>query len=310
MIDLLLSRRDFLLSHPENNDPDVRELQCYGHNRAENRFFLCPKVPRPDHFWKPWQKADKLLLRTGFPMNWPIARGCLPTDLLPFNDGKATRQVRDRTKSIPNKREIEDAKKKLDQFVAELKKHYPDYAAIRYPEPVAIKNVPLQDNEILLEYKVNAEATYLWKIEKGKKVSVIRIKGRKRKILSLRIHQYREPLENVNKLNAFNPRVGESLFKLLLQEALRNIDPNSHIIIVPDGPLNLLPFEALAVNAATVTKKVNPVTGIAGFTGIQYVGEQYKIKLLSFGIHYGDHEKTPDDPSSVEDRVCTGGPDL
>ena len=46
---------------------------------------------------------------------------------------------------------------------------------------------------------------------------------------------------------AFSPRQGQSLYGLLLAEALQEITPGTPLIIVPDGILGLLPFETLVI---------------------------------------------------------------
>ena len=68
---------------------------------------------------------------------------------------------------------------------------------------------------------------------------------------------------------------------------------------MPDGPLNLLPFEALTASASACTKKIDPATGIAGFEGIQYVGDHYKISYYPSASIMAVMRKTrPTEPPS------------
>lgn len=157
---------------------------------------------------------------------------------------------------------LKKSKRELDELIARLRKEYPDYAAIRYPEPVLAGNIPLRANEVLLTYKVNPGKTFLWIIEKDKKPSVIEI-AVTRKELIRKVREFRSELENPNRLDAYDPDKGQALGRLLLEEALRRIDPDKNIIIAPDGVLNMLPFEALTAGR---TKNA-----------IQYLGEKYKI---------------------------------
>lgn len=65
-------------------------------------------------------------------------------------------------------RNINEAHTELEQIIAQIKKDYPDYAALRYPEAVTVAKLPLQDNERLLEYQVTEDASYLFVVQKGK----------------------------------------------------------------------------------------------------------------------------------------------
>ena len=157
---------------------------------------------------------------------------------------------------------LKKSKRELDKLITKLRKEYPEYASIRYPEPVMAGNIPLHDNEALLAYKVNPRKTYLWIIEKDKKPSAIEIAVSREELIR-KVGEFRSGLENPSRLDAYNPENGQALGKLLLEEALSRIDSNKNIIITLDGVLNMLPFEAL-----TIGRTKNP---------IQYLGEEYKI---------------------------------
>ena len=147
-------------------------------------------------------------------------------------------------------------------MIVKLRKDYPDYASIRYPEPVTAGNIPLRGNEVLLAYKVNPGKTYLWIIEKDKKTSAIEIDVSREELIR-RVVEFRGFLENPGSLEAYDPEKGQALGRLLLGEALSRIDPSKNIIIMPDGVLNILPFEALTAGKTSNT--------------VQYLGEKYKI---------------------------------
>jgi len=164
---------------------------------------------------------------------------------------------------LKSQREVlTNAKRELGELIVKLRKEYPDYASIRYPEPIMARNIPLRGNEVLLAYKVNPGKTYLWIIEKGKETSAIEI-AVTREELNRRVGEFKGYLENPERLEAYDPEKGQALGRLLLGEALSRIDPSKNIIITPDGVLNILPFEAL-----TASKTQNTV---------QYLGEKYKI---------------------------------
>jgi len=157
---------------------------------------------------------------------------------------------------------LKKSKREFDGLIAKLRKEYPDYASIRYPEPVMAGNIPLRVNEVLLAYKVNPRKTFLWIMEKGKKPSAVEI-AVSREELTRKVREFRSGLENPDRVGACDPEKGQALGRLLLEEALNRIDSSKNIIITPDGVLNTVPFEALTVGKTKNT--------------IQYLGEKYKI---------------------------------
>jgi len=140
---------------------------------------------------------------------------------------------------------LKRSRQELQGLIATLRRLYPDYAAIRYPEPVTARTVPLRANEQLLAFKVNPEATYLWLLEQGTRPMVVRIAIR-RDDLDRKVAAYRRGIEHPERLGGYDQVAARELGTLLLGQVVDRLDRNKQVIIVPDGVLNLLPFEALA----------------------------------------------------------------
>src|SRR5262245_53014055 len=129
-----------------------------------------------------------------------------------------------------------------------VRQEYPRYAALHYPQPIPPEALPLKDQEVLLEYAVGEEATYLFRVKKGGVDKVWRIPvGRAE--LERQVQAFLLPLQQGGGagMAAFSVRQGQSLYGLLLAEALQEITPGTPLIIVPDGILGLLPFETLVI---------------------------------------------------------------
>jgi len=47
------------------------------------------------------------------------------------------------------------------------------YAALRYPTPVRADEIPLREDEVLLEYAVLPEETLLWIVQSGQSVNLL-----------------------------------------------------------------------------------------------------------------------------------------
>ena len=56
----------------------------------------------------------------------------------------------------------------LNALIARLRRDHPRYAALHYPQPVPPEALPLKDHEVLLEYAIGEEATYLFRVSKGR----------------------------------------------------------------------------------------------------------------------------------------------
>lgn len=158
------------------------------------------------------------------------------------------------------------AKAEMDDLIAKLRKEYPRYAALMYPRPFKIEDLPLRDNEVLLEYEITDKAGYLFVVENGKVKRLLKISKNKEDIEAL-VNEFMLPLQSPEgiKKEEFSVNLGQKLYDLLIADALKDIPPDKSIIIVPDGILRLLPFEALVMKAET------------NYKDSLYVGDKYKI---------------------------------
>jgi len=154
-------------------------------------------------------------------------------------------------------------KSELDNLIQELRKQYPRYAALHYPAPVYPEKLPLKDDEVLLEYAVTDDAGYLFVIKHGGIKRLITIPVT-REALEEDVKAFIEPM-NAKTSDGFSVRDAKKLYELLLSEALKDIQGKEKIILVPDGILGLLPFEALVI------KEGNSIKDSI------YVGDRYAI---------------------------------
>ena len=64
---------------------------------------------------------------------------------------------------------------KLNDLVKELREKYPRYALLYYPKPLPPESLPLRDDELLLEYSLGDEASYLFVVRKGGVKKIVKI---------------------------------------------------------------------------------------------------------------------------------------
>ncbi|MBI3582679.1 MAG: CHAT domain-containing protein [Nitrospinae bacterium] len=173
----------------------------------------------------------------------------------------------------------------LNNLITELRQKYPRYAALNYPKPIPPEELPLKDNEVLLEYAIGDDAGYLFVVRKGGVRRLIKIPVTK-ETLEEKVKAFIEPM-NTKQIERFSVKEAKGLYELLLAEAMKEITPSpqsppikggevasSHgkgnfldkkIIIVPDGILGLLPFESLVIKEGK------------DYKDSLYVGDRYQI---------------------------------
>ena len=136
------------------------------------------------------------------------------------------------------------AKKHEQQIIiSSIRKDYPEYASIKYPQPLKASEIPLKKNEYLVEYEVTDDVTIACVLHKGKIVNSVTIPV-SRKDLTKLVKEYRSFFQVSRKsdLAQFDPKTGHKLYTLLLKEIIASVHKDRHIIIVPDEILGVLPF--------------------------------------------------------------------
>ena len=161
-------------------------------------------------------------------------------------------------------KEVINNRKKLntayENLVQELRQTQPLYAALYYPQPTPIKYLPLTENEVVIEYALGEDAGAIFVVRRDG-VQYLYPLPLGRKALEARVRELMDPVM-AGRTGDFSVPKGQELFDLLLSKPLSTISPDEQIIIVPDGILGALPFEALVMAAGN-----NPETSV-------FVGDQ------------------------------------
>ena len=176
-------------------------------------------------------------------------------------------------------------KKKQDEFTQTLRKEYPEYAAVRYPQPLHVEEFYLQPDEVLIEFEVTRPYTKVFVVKNGKIVLSYNVRL-SRDQLSKAVLKYRSFFENVSnkkQLSEFDPKKGNFLYNMLLKPALEAkangaalVPAGARLLIAPDEILDILPFESLVV---TYPAEVSFPSGRFGPApvGVRYVADSYDV---------------------------------
>ena len=189
------------------------------------------------------------------------------------------------------------------RFVQQLEKNYPAYYDLKYSadQPPAVSAVQnqLEGDQALLEYFMGQDSIYTFLMD-----------GRDMKVFSKpkpagfvdSVELFRELLTNGIEKDCETTyiRLGRYFYDLLLAAPLAQLeDSKNRLVIIPDGLLNFLSFEAL------LYKDVDRLRGADGFLIERYAfSYAYSSKLLleqayyprsaskgfvGFGMEYDDH---------------------
>jgi CHAT domain-containing protein/Tfp pilus assembly protein PilF len=125
----------------------------------------------------------------------------------------------------------------------------PRFAALQYPQPldVAATRGVLDPGTVLLSYLIGEHTSHLFVVGPGDKDFVVVSLAVDRAALRAEVSQLRELLQNPGKLGrARLEAISRRLSDELLLPAGEPIRRAERLLILPDGPLHLIPFGALA----------------------------------------------------------------
>ncbi len=132
----------------------------------------------------------------------------------------------------------------------ELSDSYEEYKQLRLPEPVSLEQARelCPSNTAILEYAVTPRDLLIFVITPDNAIvrSVSLQEGDRGpgELLTEKVRQFRQAIVGRESLSEINTH-SEALYRLLLEPVEEQLEPHRQLIIVPDGPLAYLPFEAL-----------------------------------------------------------------
>jgi tetratricopeptide (TPR) repeat protein len=223
----------------------------------------------------------------------------LKKELEKTNPEKAPDKFKNLSKSV------KDAKDELNSLVNTLWKDYPAYAAVKYPRPPRLKDSALRPDECAVIFDVSREGVGVVLI-RDKAVSKAFYVDLKLADLERDVMRFREPFEKL-RLKEYDPELAKSLYDKLLRPALGDVPKGAPLIIIPDGILAMLPFEALVTGGEAKWNKSG--NGFDYPEGLTFLGDEHPISYyqsvtaLTLARTIGNKEKTKDSLLVVADPV-------
>ena len=161
--------------------------------------------------------------------------------------------------------ELNQLTTEYDEVKAQIKSKSPRYAALTQPQPLSLKEIQnrlLDDNSLLLEYMLGDERSYLWAVTRTE-VSSYELPPRAliedaaqefRKLLTA--HQpvagesFDQRQARIKQADAHISEAATALSQMILGPVTGKLG-TKRLLIVPDGVLQYIPFQALTVSLKT-----------------------------------------------------------
>jgi CHAT domain-containing protein len=147
-----------------------------------------------------------------------------------------------------NRRAADRAEQKLAEWVVDQRTRNPRYQELKYPEAFDADRVQAMAAKLgaaIVEYSLGERRSYVFAVTPSGGIVMRALPGRKvieKRIQDLRAALAQPPAEG--KVESYRPPARE-LYNMLLEPVVRAVGKTDKLVIVPDGYLYYLPFEAL-----------------------------------------------------------------
>ena len=186
-------------------------------------------------------------------------------------------------------KEIEQIIAQHDEIEALIKASSPHYASLSQPQPLSLKDIQqrlLGDDTLLLEYALGDDKSYLWAVTRTE-IESFELPGRSE--IESAAHSFYSLLKSIQPVpgETFEqrqvraseaarqlPASTSSLSELLLGPVGSKLK-SKRLLIVPDGALQYIPFQALTLPASAVGSR--QAGGSATTSGSQYLIYDHEI---------------------------------
>jgi len=158
-----------------------------------------------------------------------------------------------RTPAKDTEKALDSVNKQQSELVQLLRAASPAYAEARYPQHVALDQLPAHQGELLIEFKMLQDSVLVWMVGGsaggGHLLDFYKV-DLPRQWFEKRIFSLRDAF-NTGHPERFSPRISEELFGALFPEPFAEHLKAAHsVVFIPDDILFLLPFEMLSPSAS------------------------------------------------------------
>jgi CHAT domain-containing protein/tetratricopeptide (TPR) repeat protein len=147
--------------------------------------------------------------------------------------------------------QLSQVEAEMGRLESEVEEQSPQYAELRYPKPLELDSIRglLDADTALLEYFVGRDESVLFVVTRDGLTSYVLPSGRE---LSGLVEKVRSLIEQYSELEIGDfRRQSSKLYRLLVGPAAKVLAGKHSLLIAPDGPLYVFPFEVLLAGETT-----------------------------------------------------------
>ena len=169
-------------------------------------------------------------------------------------------------------RELEEAQKAYNDFLAKIRKENKEQASLMNVEPLTLKETQqlLDPGVTMLEYFVVAQRVLLWVVEKDR-IRYLSSPIARRDLVS-KVGALRESVFQLGEKEKFRASAQE-LYKLLIEPALPHVR-GKELLIIPHDVLHYVPFQALISPQGKYLIQDYPVYYLSSASLMQFTKEK------------------------------------
>lgn len=217
------------------------------------------------------------------------------------------RQQRDAAREAALREDAERWRAEIDRLHTLLARDFPDYAALAQPQPLTTdKMQDLQhQNEALLLYVADEQQSYRWVVRPDR--DGLRVLPTGRAALAEHVAALRRGLDpRLEHREPFDVAAAHRLYQEILAPAADLLDGIDHLIVVPDGALESLPFTVLV----TLPPAFTGIPRYRDYRSVAWLGRQKAISVLPAASSLKALRETAARPAGAEPFLGFGEPDL
>lgn len=168
-------------------------------------------------------------------------------------------------------REQAELRRRREEIAAEIRRIAPRLAALQNPQALTFEQVreALDPGTVMLSYSAGKEQTHLFIVTPGRELHVETLKVG-RQTLEKDVDRFRQLIDQTRAGSALGAQgldwFSRRLYNLLVEPAEPWIAAADRIVLVPDGPLHLLPFAALMRPDRTYLVEWKPLSTVLSGT--------------------------------------------
>jgi CHAT domain-containing protein len=209
--------------------------------------------------------------------------------------------------------DLESAENDLERLHLEIRRSNPRLAGVQYPKPLGLKQIQqevLKPDTTLIEYYLGETRSFVWVVSRGQSSSAVlppakeiaALAGAFRKSLTAQVSSL-----TVRQAESESARLSARLYEMLLKPVERSIEGSQSLIIVPDGVLYYVPFEALQAGSSRYLFERFPISYAPSATSLAEL-DQSAPPAQKMLLAFGDPVYTR--PEASAQRSTERGPDL